>query len=177
MAIWSKFLPQKPQQNKKGPKVTTPWADPLEKIGEKLTKNVVGSVVGDALKPGVWMGNLSNLSKEDLAKKQQEESAKKEQEMAKLRGQIKGRNVEAEIKEVREKKTQEEQKEQEFLQQVALKREQEKKEQEAQAQNQEAATPRGKQKKKRGSALASGKQAKPSEEQLSATREFSGKPE
>jgi len=115
--------------------------------------------------------DMTNAQKQQL---EQSDQVKKQAEMAKLRQEMgQGRNVEAEIEEVRRQKEEEEKrKEEDFLEN--LKRQRMMEEQERQSLL-EVQTPEHKKKKSRGSAFAHGK--KPSTDQMSATGEFSKKPD
>ena len=115
--------------------------------------------------------DMTDAQKQQL---KQSDEAKKQQEMARLRQEMgQGRNVEAEIEEIRKQKEEEEKrKEEEFLEN--LKRQRMMEQQERQS-GQEVQTPEHKKKKSRGSAFAHGK--KPSADQMSATGEFSKKPD
>lgn len=118
--------------------------------------------------------DIKEMNEEQKHQLEQNDQVKKQQEMTKLRQEMGlGRNLEAEMEEIRKQKQEEEKrKEEEFLEN--LKRQRMIEEEERQR-LQEVQTPEHKKKKSRGSAFAHGK--KPSADQMSATGEFSKKPD
>jgi len=119
--------------------------------------------------------DIKGMSDEQKARLEKQDEERKQREIESLRNQMgKGRDVEGEIEAIRKQKEQEEEeKEKEFLEN--LKRQRLAEQQERQKMAGEVATPQHKRKKSRGSAFAHGK--KPSSDQMSATSEFSKKPD
>ncbi len=115
--------------------------------------------------------DMTDAQKQQL---EQSDEAKKQQEMTRLRQEMgQGRQVEAEMEEVRRQKEEEEKrKEEEFLENLKRQRMLEQEERQSGLVEQ---TPEHKKKKSRGSAFAHGK--KPDADQMSATGEFSKKPD
>lgn len=136
--------------------------------GEQAAKEAVKAV--DSVISGK---DLVGDAKEINKKHEEELKRNDQEELAKLRQGI-GRNVEVEIKQVRdEKKREEEEKERVFLENLRRQREAEQAEMAA-AMSVESANP-AKRKKKRGSAFAKGGKSRPSQSDMSATGEFKGK--
>ncbi len=157
-------------------KKTATTEDILEKTGKDLV-SVGTQIAMTPLSMKAWAGDMVSLTPEELEKRKKQDEQAKGQEMQQLSKQIssKGRNVSEEMGAIYKEKVENEKKREEaFLQQIQEKRRREQVELEA---AQEATVPAGKRKKKRGSALMPGKQAKPSADQLSSTGEFTQKPE
>ena len=145
----------------------------VEKTFEETGKITESVITGKEL-----LGGITSLSPEEMAKRKQEDEMKKKQEEEKIKQQMKemGRNVESEIKEVRdEKKRKEDEEERAMLRQIEQQRQAEEQERAQMMAAQEAQTPGHKKKKSRGSAFAKGKKSQPSTDQMSQTQEFKGK--
>lgn len=154
----------------------------LGSIGEETGKELVtepGRMVESIITGKELLGNIASMSDRQLHEKKSEEDKKKEEELARLRRQMgPGRNVEAEIKEVRDEKAEaEKQKEEEFLRNLQIQRQREKEEYEAMCGQMGMSDNPAKRKKSRGSAFAKGKQGKASTSDMSATAEFYKKPD
>ncbi len=137
------------------------------KQGGKIAEGVAGGISG-----ADWVSDIKPVADRDLDRKKREDEQKKRFEMAKF-----GRKLEEEMDVIRqEKKRKEEEEEKASLQQIEQKRAEEARERQALADmNTESSDP-SKRKKSRGSALISGKK-KPSNSDMSATSEFSKKPD
>jgi hypothetical protein len=145
----------------------------VEKGAEHVVKITETIITGQEL-----LGGIKPMGQGEYQKKVSEDEIKKKKEMEEIRNEIGGgRNVEAEIEEVRkEKEKEEEEKEKEFLEQIRRQREAEMAERQALA-GSESTNP-AKRKKQRGSALmpqGKKKQMQPTIDQLSQTSEFKGK--
>ncbi|MFZ2153066.1 MAG: hypothetical protein WAV41_03335 [Microgenomates group bacterium] len=161
-------------------------------ILKKVLKNL-GEIVVESGKEGIkeagkmtetivtgkqLLGDIKTYSPQEMAQRQAEDERKRQQEMADLRSQISGRNVEEEIKQVEKEREQtEDQKEKEFLEKVRQQREAEAAERNSLS-GEVSANP-AKRKKKRGGAFAKGKKKtqQPDPSQLSQTAEIAGKME
>jgi len=144
----------------------------VEKSAEHVGKMAETIITGQEL-----LGGIGPMKQGEYQRTMKEEEIKKNREMEEIRDKIGGgRNVEAEIEEVRkEKEKEEEEKEKEFLEQIRRQREAEMAER--QDMWAESANP-AKRKKKRGSVLMPAGKKKammPSDDQLSQTSEFRGK--
>lgn len=145
----------------------------VEKGGENLGKMAETIITGQEL-----LGGINPMSQGEHQKLVIEDERQKQAEMAKIKQEMGGgRNVGAEIEEIRKaREKEEEEKERQFLEQIRQKREAEIAERQALIGG-ESANP-AKRKKRRGSALMpQGKRKKmaPDMEQLSQTSEFKGK--
>lgn len=151
----------------------------LKSIAEETVEQGI-----DSVKTVVGLGNKVNkeqnlfpdikgMSDQQKARLKTEDEERKRREIESLRNQLgRGRDVEGEIETIRkQKEREEEEKEKEFLEN--LKRQRLAEQQERQKMEGEVATPQHKRKKSRGSAFAHGK--KPSQDEMSATGEFSKK--
>ncbi|MBU3935546.1 hypothetical protein KJ909_02635 [Patescibacteria group bacterium] len=142
-----------------------------ETLVEEGKKILRGVITGKEL-----VADAKMMSPEEMAQKQQEDERKKQAEMQKVREQ--GRNVEGEMEQIRqEKKQKEEEEEKVFLEKIERQRRAE--EEERQSFVMEVASSPGgpaKRKKSRGSAFARGKK-QPSQAEMTATGEFSKKPD
>jgi hypothetical protein len=149
-----------------------------EEIGEKTIKET-GKIFEPIISTRELLGFIQPMSDEELKKKKEEDEKTKEDEIAKLKAAMgSGRNLEEEIKRIREEEdAKEKQEEQEFLENLKIKKEMEAQEEaEAMAMMTESSNP-AKQKKSRGSAMAKGKNGKASTSDMSATAEFFKKPD
>jgi hypothetical protein len=100
----------------------------LGEIGEETGKEAVKQVgeITESVITGQELFGVKALSDEELAKKKAEDEQKKQEELAKLRQQQNepGRNLEAEIEQIREeKKREEEEREKQLLEQARQERE------------------------------------------------------
>ncbi|MFA6518732.1 MAG: hypothetical protein WCV93_03765 [Candidatus Shapirobacteria bacterium] len=145
----------------------------VEKSAEHLGKIAETIITGQEL-----LGGIKPMAQGEYQKKVSEDELRKKEEMKEIRDKIGGgRNVEAEIEEIRkEKEKEEEEKEKQFLEQIRRQREAEMAERQALSGG-ESTNP-AKRKKQRGSALmpqGKKKQMQPTIDQLSQTSEFKGK--
>lgn len=141
----------------------------VEKTGEEIVKAVDSVISGSDL-----VADAKPMGAGEYQQKVRDDDKVRGEEMANIRSQIPGRQVEKEMEEVRKaKKEEEEQKEKEFLENLRRQREAERAEM-ASLGVMESGNP-AKRKKKRGSAFAKGGKSKPSQSDMSATGEFKGK--
>ncbi|RLC35417.1 hypothetical protein DRH14_01065 [Candidatus Shapirobacteria bacterium] len=126
-----------------------------------------------------WLGGAKAMNPAEMNEARMAEEMKKKQEMKELRQSMamreKGRNVSAEMEELRKKKKRQEEEEEKRR----LEAEKQRKKQEEERRRmavEEAGTPSHKKKKQRGGAFKRGKR-KPSMEEMSATGEFGKKGE
>lgn len=153
----------------------------LKQIGQETVEQTgkqLGKIIQGAISPRELLGDIGSMTPEEMAKKRTEEENKRQQEMAQLRAQMsgQGRNLEQEMEQIRREKEQKEKEAEEtMLRQVQMQREQERQEI-GNMLGGESANP-AKRKKKRGSALATGKKKsqQPDQSQMSQTSEFKGK--
>jgi hypothetical protein len=151
----------------------------LGRIGEEAGKELIkqsGEIAHGVITGKELVGDIKPISDQEKAQKQVKDDKEKEMEMAKLRAQINGRNIEDEIKSIRDKREQEEAEQERELERLAVEREQQK-QTEALSDIDEVSSNPAKQKKKRGSAFAKGKQGKASTSDMSATAEYYKKPD
>lgn len=130
-----------------------------EKSVDEAGKIVTGVITG-----GELVGNIKPMTPEEETRNKKLEEKKKQEELKQIR-----RNVEGEIKQVRDEKEEKEKEEERlFLENV-------KKQREAEEAERQQLMPQGP-KKKRGSAFVQGKKkSQPQADQLTATGEFKGK--
>ncbi len=128
-----------------------------------------GEIVYTAISGKEWLGNINQMSDEELSKEKQNEERKKQEEMAELRKSMgQGRDIESEITQLRRE---EESEEEQIKRQEERQKEEENRQWEMQ-QNQMPTEIQGK--KGRGNPNA-GKQ-KPQKSDMSQTQEFVKKP-
>ncbi len=147
-----------------------------KEAGEQLIREAVK--IGETVVSGKeLLGDIKPLSEAELMKKQDEDEAKKIGEIEKLKSATTfGRNVEAEMEEVRkERERKERETEEKMLEEVRRKREAERQEREQMEAS--MATNPHKAKKKRGSAFLPGKKQGVTDANQSATAEYFKKPE
>ncbi len=140
----------------------------VKQLGELSEETAVEAVkaVGDIAK-GVISGSQLVGDVAEISQDREQELERQDQEKL---NQIRGRNVEAEIEEIRkQKKQQQEEKEKKFLEEVRQKREQERAEEARVMEVMSVSSNPAKRKKSRGSAFAQGK---PKQSDMSATAEF-----
>jgi hypothetical protein len=144
----------------------------LEKTAQETGKIFESVITGKEL-----LGDITPLSDEEMARKNQEEEKKKQEEMARLKSQMAehGRNIEEELKELREEEKREEQEEEREEMTEKQQEQQEIAAQEAEEGILMPSTNPAKQKKSRGSAFANKKKQQPDASQMSQTTEFKGK--
>lgn len=136
-----------------------------EKSVDEAGKIVTGVITG-----GELVGNIKPMTPEEETRNKKLEEIDKQKKLDEVRSQMeRGRNVEAEMKQVVEEKDNEEkEKERIFLENLRKQREEE------EAERQQL-MPQGP-KKRRGSAFVQGKKkSQPQADQLTATGEFKGK--
>lgn len=144
----------------------------VEETGKEAVKQTL-KVTDSVITGKELLGDIKPLSEEELAQKKAEDERKKQEEMAALGRpqQEPGRNVEAEIEQVREAKNKEEEEQEKFLEQIKQQREAEEQEKQqlvAEGNNQRTLAkmrmmPQGK------------KKSMPDQTQMSQTSEFKGK--
>ncbi len=144
-----------------------------QETGEKLVTET-GKVTESIITAKELLGDIKPLSDDEITKKQAEDEKKKKEEDARLRqgysGQ--GRNVENEIKQVRDqKKKEEEEKEKMFLENLKRQRQQEERERQEMMNNESMMSSNRPKKDKGGNKH---KTQQPDETQMSATGEFKG---
>lgn len=155
----------------------------LKNIAEETGKEAVkqaGEIVHGVISPKELLGDITNLSPEELARRKQEDERKKQEEMAKLRAQMQGRNVGAEMQQIERQEDQEKkQEEDENLRRIRMLREREQAEHAQMAAEMGVSANPAKRKKKRGSAMGGGKRKTnmPDPASMSQTSEKSGKME
>jgi hypothetical protein len=152
-----------------------------EKLVEEGHKVLESTITGKEL-----LGlDGETMTEKEMVEKSNKDNVHKENEINKVKAEVgvnnqvqqeKGRDVEGEIKQVREeKKKDEELEEQEFLENLKKQREEEAAEEErAMAATTVSSNP-AKQKKSRGSAFAKNKKGGVDQSQMSQTNEFKGK--
>lgn len=121
------------------------------------------------------LGDITQLSNQELAQKQAEDERKKQEEMNKLRASMgQGRNLDREIEQIREeRKREEDQKEKQMLEQVRRQREAE----EAERQQMAASAPGNDKRqvaKMQNAPAGKRKKQQPDPTQMSQTSEFKG---
>lgn len=153
----------------------------LKQIVAETGKEIVGEAgkVTESIITGKeLLGDIVDLSPEQLAQKRAEDEQGKQKEISDVRSQVSGRQVEKEMEEIRkEKKKKEEEEERIFLEKIRRQREAEAQERAMMAAEIGVSTNPAKQKKSRGSAMAHGKKksSMPDPSQMSQTSEFKGK--
>ena len=74
-----------------------------QETGEKLVSEP-GKMVDSIITAKELLGDIKPLSEEEIARRRVEDEEKKKKEMEKTKAQISGRNVESEVKQVRDQK-------------------------------------------------------------------------
>ncbi|MBP9817544.1 hypothetical protein KBC75_02175 [Candidatus Shapirobacteria bacterium] len=150
-----------------------------EETGKEAIKQV-GEMVHAVISPKELLGDITNLPPEELARRKQEDERKRQEEMAKIRAQIQGRNVGAEMQQIERQEEQEKkQEEDENLRRIRMLRQQEEAERAQMVSlSGESANPAHR-KKQKGSAAGKGhrKSNMPDPASMSQTSEKSGKME
>ena len=145
----------------------------LGQLGQETVEKLVetpGKIVEPIITAQELLGDIKPLSEQDMAKKQAEDEKNKRSQMADLRSQISGRNVESEVKQISDqKKKEEEEKEKIFLENLRRQREIER---QNQMNNMELMQPKKQHKDKGGNKH---KTQQPDATQMSQTSEFKGK--
>jgi hypothetical protein len=153
----------------------------VEKAKEEGSKVLESVITGKQL-----LGLERTMSDSELEFRKHEDDQKKAEEIKKLKGEMgqggeikeEKRDVEKEMKELRDQKTKEEEEKEKYYEEQNRKREEERQRQEEQYNDLEMeSTNPAKQKKSRGSAFIQGKKKKsqPTQSQMSQTQEFKGK--
>ncbi len=148
--------------------------DLAEKSVDQMGAELVG-VVAKTISIKDWLSEVKPMNDQQKAAAEKKDQQKTGEELNKIRNKLSPRPVEREMEEVRAKKKEEEEKEERMLAQVRAQREREA--EERRKMMTELPSNPHKRKKKRGSALAVGKQSKPSQDQMTQTGEFTQKPE
>lgn len=144
-----------------------------QETGEKLVTET-GKIAESIITAKELLGDIKPLSEEEMVKKQADDEKKKKEEEARLRQGYGGqeRNVEGEVKQIRDqKKKEEEEKEKMFLENLKRQRQQEEKEKQ-EMMNAEAMMSSNKHKKDKGGNPH--KKQQPDMDQMSQTSEFKG---
>lgn len=100
----------------------------LGQIGEETVKEAVtqaGEIGASIITGKELLGNITPMSDEELAKKKREDENKKANQMSDVRSQLTGRDVEGEMKQVRQEAEQKENEEERMMREINAKREQE----------------------------------------------------
>ncbi|MDD2483344.1 MAG: hypothetical protein PHE32_01330 [Candidatus Shapirobacteria bacterium] len=136
---------------------------------EKLV-NETGKIAESIITAKELLGDIKPLNDQELTQKKAEDERKKQEEIANVRSQMAGRNVESEIEQIsNQKKREENEKEKMFLENLRRQREVER---QNQIMNSEIMTPSKHHKDKGGNKH---KTQQPDESQMSQTSEFKGK--
>ena len=151
----------------------------LKQLGQETVEKMAeegGKIVETVMTAQELLGDIKPLSDEEMAQKKSEDEKKRQKEISDMKSQMSGRNVESEMKQLRQEKEKEEEEKEKYYQ-----REKEEKERQRQMQMEssndlmmESSNP-AKQKKSRGSAFANKKKSQPDQSQMSQTSEFKGK--
>jgi len=140
-----------------------------QETGEKLVSET-GTIAESIITAKELLGDIKPMSDEEINKKRMEDEEKKKREMENVRSQMLSRNVEGEVKQVRnEKEKEEEEKEKMFLENLRRQREEER---QNQIINSEMMTPLKHHKDKGGNRR---KTQQPDQSQMSQTAEYKGK--
>lgn len=158
---------------------TTPPAwqektDVAEKSALQIKTELTG-IVEKAISIKAWMPDIKSMNEPQKSAAEKKDKQKTSEELGNIRNKIARRMVEQEMGQVRSEQKERDEKEERMLAQVKAQREREA----AERRQMMAELPSNphKKKKKRGSALAVGKQAKPSQDQMTQTGEYTQKPE
>jgi type IV secretory pathway VirB10-like protein len=159
----------------------------MEKLKEEGERILESTITGKQL-----LGLDRTMGEGELELQKHEDKQKSAEEIKKIKGEMgqnevnegkeqkeKGRDIEGEMKELRERKKKEEEEKEKYYEEERKKQEMERQRQEEEYNNSlmmESTNP-AKQKKSRGSAFAGGKKKKrqPDQSQMSQTSEFKGK--
>jgi hypothetical protein len=151
----------------------------LGQLGQETAEKLVsetGKIAESVITAQELLGDIKPMSDEELTKKKIENERKKQQEMASVRFQLSGRDVEGEMERIRRQKEREdEEKEKIFEENIRRQKEEEKQNQMASFELMGESTNPSKQKKSRGSAFINKKKQQPDQSQMSQTSEFKGK--
>lgn len=164
---------KKPNQ-KANPPAWQNKTDLAERTVSQIQTELTG-VVEKTISIKAWMPEIKPMKDGQKATAEKNDKQKSDQEMKEIKNKIARRMVEQEMGQVRSEQKEEKEKEERMLAQVRAQREREAAER-RQMVAELPSNPR-KKKKKRGSALAVGKQAKPSQDQMTQTGEYTQKPE
>lgn len=142
-----------------------------QETGEKLVTET-GKVTESIITAKELLGDIKPLSDDEIAKRRVEDEEKKKKEMEETKAQISGRNVENEIKQIRDqKKKEEEEKEKMFLENLKRQRQQEERERQEMMNNESMMSSNRPKKDKGGNKH---KTQQPDETEMSQTSEFKG---
>lgn len=140
---------------------------------EKLVEET-GKILEPIITAQELLGDITPMSDQELAQKQQQEEIKKQQEINKLKAEMgQGRKVEDEMTQLHKQEEKQEEEKQEYYEKVKQQKERERQQQDMEYSSlmTESTNP-AKQKKSRGSALAHKKKSQPDQSQMSQTQEF-----
>jgi hypothetical protein len=141
-----------------------------EETAEKLVEET-GKILDPTITAQELLGGIKPLSEQEMAQKKAEEEKKKRSQMADLRSQISGRNLESEVKEISDQKNkEEEEKEKMFLENLRRQREEER-----QRQENNGVELMGSKKHRKDKGGNKHKSQQPDQSQMSQTAEYKGK--
>jgi len=140
-----------------------------QEIVEKLVDNTV-KIAEPIITAQELLGGINPMSDQEMAQKKAEDERKKQEEMNKLRSQMSGRNVEDEMKRIRNQKEKEEEEKEKYFQKVKERKDWERQQQ--MAADMENTQPKKQHVDKGGNKH---KTQQPDPSQMSQTAEFKGK--
>ena len=152
-------------------KIISDFGKGLKQLGEETGKELInqtGKIAESIITGKELLGDIVPMGEQEMEQKKKEDEGKKQKEISDVRCQISGRNVEAEMEQIRnEKEEKEKEEERLFLENLKRQREEERAEMESMVVEPES-------KRSRGKTVAGNKAKK---EDMSQTREYIKKPD